>query len=231
MSTEAVDQSTQEQNVPQPRRSWLWPAVVAAMLVVGVVAVLLAQSGGAEADALATVDGYFETFNGGDVEATLEFLSDDGGDFSIATVPADTPFAMSGYDETTRLIAWSVAADTVLFNHDCSATDDGQGPVLAECSFEIDEILRKTLDLPSLTASMTVAVDGDRFVAFDETVVLTEGSASGVYLDWLAEAHPDEVELAAQVEWGSIEEAVAAGEARARYVEEWSASLAEQPES
>jgi hypothetical protein len=76
-----------------------------------------------------------------------------------------------------------------------------------------------------------VSVDGDRFAAFEETIVLMEGSASVVYHDWLEEAHPDEVELAAQVEWGSIEEAVAAGEARARYVDEWSASLAEQPES
>jgi hypothetical protein len=231
MSTEAVDQSTQERNTPQTRRSWLWPAVVAAMLVVGVVAVMLAQ-GGTEADALATVDRYFETFNAGDVEATLEFLADDGGDFNVATVPADTPFAMSGFDETTRLIAWSVAADTILINHDCSATDDGQSPVVVACSFDIDDILRKTMGLPSLAASMTVSVDGDRFAAFDETIVLAEGSgASSVYLDWLAEAHPDEVELAAQVEWGSVEEAVAAGEARARYVDEWSASLAEQPES
>jgi hypothetical protein len=203
--------------------------VVATVLVVGVVAGLLAQSGGTEANALATVDEYFETFNGGDVEATLEFLADDGGDFNVATDPADTPFAKSGFDDTTRLLAWSVASETTLVNHDCSATSDAA--VVVECNFEIDDLLRKTMGLPSLPASLTVSVDGDRFAAFEETIVLMEGSASVVYHDWLEEAHPDEVELAAQVEWGSIEEAVAAGEARARYVDEWSESLADQPES
>lgn len=230
MSSEAVDQSTQEGNAPHAQRSWLWPTVVVTVLVVGVVAVLLAQSGGAEAKALATVDRYFETFNGGDVGATLEFLADNGGDFNVATDPADTPFANTGFDDTTRSIAWSVASETILINPDCSAMD-GQGPVSVECSFEIDDIHRKTMGLPPLAASMNISVDGERFVGIDETIVLTEGNAFASYLEWLAEAHPDEVDLAAQLEWTSVEEAVASGEARARYVDEWSESLGAQSDS
>src|SRR3970282_2289691 len=150
MSTEAVDQSTQQGNAPRVQRSWLWPTVVATVLVVGVVAVLLAQSGGTEANALATVDRYFETFNGGDVEATLEFLADNGGDFNVATDPADTPFASFRYADVTSFIAWQVASATIQTNHECSAVGDGQGPVPVECSFEIDDIHRKTMGLPSL---------------------------------------------------------------------------------
>ena len=39
------------------------------------------------------------------------------------------------------------------------------------------------------------------------------------------EAHPDEVDVAAQLEWDSVEDAVASGETRARYNDEWAPSL------
>jgi hypothetical protein len=77
------------------------------------------------------------------------------------------------------------------------------------------------MGLSALEASMTALVDDGRFIGFDETIVLAEGTAFADYLEWLEGTHPEEVELAAQLEWGSVEEAVAAGEARARYVDEW----------
>jgi hypothetical protein len=74
---------------------------------------------------------------------------------------------------------------------------------------------------------MTVSVIDDRFADFDETIILpsTGGSPIDSYVEWLSQTHPEDVALALQVEWASVEEAVAAGEARARYVDEWSASL------
>ena len=60
---------------------------------------------------------------------------------------------------------------------------------------------------------------------FDETIVLTEGSAFADYLAWVEEAHPDEVDVAAESEWDSVEDAVASGETRARYNDEWAPSL------
>jgi hypothetical protein len=180
--------------------------------------------GDPESDALATVDRYLAAFNSGDVGATLAFFVDEGGDFTVTTDPADTPFAQSGYDGTTRFIAYSTAAQTTLTNPECSAAED-QGAIVVDCSLTLVELLRSTMGLPALEASLTAVVADGRFIGFNETIVLAEGSASGEYLEWLEGTYPDEVEQAGDVEWTSVEEAVAAGEARVRHVDEWAASL------
>ena len=147
-----------------------------------------------ESEAMTTVDRYLAAFNDGDVEASLEFFVDEGGDFNVATDPPDTPFTWSGYEETTRSIAWSAAAQTSLTNPECSAVEGGQGAVVVECTLELEDIHRKTMGLPALAASMTITVDDGRFIGFDETVVLSEGSAFADFLEWMEGAHPDEVE-------------------------------------
>jgi hypothetical protein len=186
--------------------------------------VILVWRGG-EPNPLAAVEAYFETFNSGDVEATLDFFVDEGGDFIVMTDPADTPYANSGYEDTTELIAWSVASDTILTDRECSSVDGS--PDRFECTFMIEDIHRSTTELPALGGSLVVTVENGRFVDFAETIVLSDGTAFTDYLDWLAGAHPEQSEVAARLDWASVEEAVESGEARVRYVDEWSESLGE----
>ena len=195
------------------------------LVAVGVLAVFLVWRGD-EPNPVATVEAYFETFNSGDVEATLDFFVDEGGDFIVMTEPADTPYANSGFEDTTEFIAWSAAAETILTDRECSSVDDSPGRF--ECTFKIEDIHRRTSGLPALDGTLVVTVANGRFVDFAETIVLDEGTAFTDYLDWLVGTHPEESEVAAQLDWTSVEEAVESGEARARYVEEWSEALGEQ---
>lgn len=220
-----TDEAIQESTARQGRRRWLWPAVL--VVIVVVVAALLLTRGSVEDDALATVEGYFDAFNSGDVDATLAFLLDEGGEFNVTSEP-DSPFAQSDYNGTVNLIAWSVASETNWEHGECSVVEGVESPVVVECDFQIADLLRSTMGLPDLPASLTAAVDGSQIVGFEETFTLLPGEgAFARYLEWLEGAHPDEVELAAQLDWGSTDEAVASGEARARYADEWAASLGE----
>ena len=196
-----------------------------AIMAAGVVAVILVWRGG-EPNPVATVEAYFETFNSGDVQSTLDFFVDEGGEFNIKTQPPDTPYANAGYEDTTEHVAWSVAAETTLTDRECSSVDGS--PDRFVCNFMIEDIHRRTTELPALHGFLDITVENGRFVEFAETIVLSDGTAFADYLDWLDGTHPEESEVAARVEWASVEEAVESGEARARYVDEWSESLGEE---
>ena len=194
------------------------------LMAVGVLAVILVWRGG-EPNPVAAVEAYFETFNSGDVEATLDFFVDEGGEFKIITRPEDTPYENFGYADTTEAIAWAVAAETILTDRECSSVEGS--PDRFVCRFMIEDIQRRTTELPALHGFLDITVENGRFVEFAETIVLSEGTAFADYLDWLAGAHPEESEVAARTDWASVEEAVESGEARVRYVDEWSESLGE----
>ncbi len=213
-----------QQSLSTPDRRKLVTAL--AIMAVGVVAVILVWRGG-EPNPVATVEAYFETYNNGDVEATLDFFVDEGGEFNIETQPPDTPYENSGFADTTEHLAWSVAAETILTDRECSVVDGSTDRFV--CTFMIEDIHRKTAGYPALHGFLEVKVENGRFVDFANTIVLSEeGAAFTDYLDWLAGTHPEESEVAARTEWASVEEAVESGEARVRYVAEWSESLDEQ---
>lgn len=195
------------------------------IMAAGVLAVILVWRGG-EPNPVAAVEAYFETFNSGDVEATLDFFVDEGGEFTIKTQPPDTPYANSGFEDTTEHVAWSVAAETILTDRECSSVDGS--PDRFVCTFMIEDIHRSTAGFPALHGFLEVKVENGWFVDFENTIVLSEeGTAFTDYLDWLAGTHPEESEVAARTDWASVEEAVESGEARVRYVDEWSESLGE----
>jgi hypothetical protein len=196
------------------------------LMAVGVLAVILVWRAG-EPNPVATVEAYFETFNSGDVQATLDFFVDEGGEFNIITQPPDTPFTNSGFEDTTEHVAWSVAGETILTDRECSVVDGS--PDQFACTFMIEDIHRRTAGFPALEGSLEITVENGRFVDFAETIVLSEGTAFTDYLEWLVGTHPEESQVAARVDWASVEEAVESGEARVRYVAEWSESLGDQP--
>jgi hypothetical protein len=218
--TETREQRLSDDRTSRSLRIWLIPLVA---VMVAAAIVFIATRSGAE-DPIGIAEEYVATFNSGDVEATLAFLVEGEGEFRSVTVPPDTPWDLEGYQNTTHVVAWQVAGETKYVDPQCGV-DDLDQPSVVTCTYGLDDINRKSMGLPSLPGSTTVEVDGGKIVGLVSSVEFAEGNAFATYLEWLSQHHPDEVETAGDLEWASLEEAMAAGAARARYVDEWAESI------
>jgi hypothetical protein len=170
---------------------------------------------------------YIEAYNQGDVEAVLAYMAAEEGTYAFRTDPPDTLFALTGYDDVTNLVAWQVASETQLLAPHCMVVGATPRGKVVDCTYLVEDAVRHTRGYTPLPGTLLVTVDPDgAFVDYESLVMLRSGSAFGEYLDWLAAAHPDDVEIAARIEWETREEAIESGRARIKYLDEWSAALA-----
>lgn len=218
-STKAPGRTVQERQ--SPKRAWRWPLVgFAGLLVAAVVFGVVVRSGGD--NAVGVVEEYIDTFNNGDIEATLAFLLNEGGDFKTTTDPEGTPFELNGYQNVTRLVAWQVATRLRMIDPQCAVVDVDM-PNVIRCDVLIEDVTKIVMGYPTLEGSLTATVEDGRLSSYLATAVLGENS-SDIYLEWLEQAHPEAVAAAGDLIWSSVEDAVLAGSTRARYVDEWAAS-------
>ncbi|HSJ29014.1 MAG TPA: hypothetical protein VLB67_12465 [Acidimicrobiia bacterium] len=174
--------------------------------------------------ALAAAYEFIASYNDGDTDAVVAYFVD-GGDYAADTVPSDTPFAGRGREDVAEFLAWSAASDTNMVHAECMV--DPSAPAgSVDCTFMWDDLLRRTIGYVPLPGGATMTINADGTLSsYQSLLVLRAGAAFGIYMDWLSGASPDEADLAGQVGWNSVDEAIESGRARARYVDEWASTL------
>lgn len=169
---------------------------------------------------------YIEAFNDGDADAVLAHFASEDGTYAFRTDPSNTPFAGTGYEALTKLVAWSVATRTQLLEPKCMVAEATPRGTVVDCIYLVEDITRHTRGYLPLPGALFATVDAEgAFVDYEQFTMLRSGAAFSEYLDWLATAHPDDVEVIARIEWETVEEAIESGEARLQHLDEWSDAM------
>ena len=174
-------------------------------------------------EALAVSDAYVAAFNSGDAEAVLAL-------FTPNVALSDKYTGMSdSFEEIDRAffdqhLAWSIAQGTTFTSPECAVTDDSaEAEVTVSCEFGWLDAAENAASAPPVPTVLTMVVtpDGISGLAFEYPPEF--GVAS--FDNWLLINHREDSQGVEFGDWNSVAEAEQGGTLRARYVEEWAASL------
>ena len=231
---------------PRRRRAMLTvAAAVVGVLVVGLVAVALRDTDDdlassdnpprteeaaattttqAEVDpvseAEAVAEDYFALFNEGDAEAVFALFAPDAN--FIGNDGAATPEAFR------EMLHWNTAQGTQQSTPECSTTAAASdAPVKVTCRYDHFDALMQAADTDPVSYATTLTIEDGLIIDLDNRRVAGgfAGSASTQFDLWMGQNHPDDKLTAGCCGWDSVEDATASGQLRARYAEQWAATL------
>lgn len=167
-----------------------------------------------EESALALADGYFDSYNAGDVAGVIRLLAP-----GVAVVDN----FVGGWDLLAweRLLAWNVGQRTQYASPSCAVTDQSDIAVAVECETFNRPAAALAADFPGVSTTVRFTVTETGFselsFAYGSPDFLVVDAPFRQYL----ETQRPEVELAAFSDWSSLEVARSEGERLIALTEEW----------
>lgn len=174
--------------------------------------------------ALATSDAYFEAYNGGDIDASLNLMAPD---VAFTWEFIGSPPELVDRDFWEERLAWNATQGTALTPHECLVEEVVAGErVTVSCDHGTHDAPSQAVGGPAVPTTTTFVIEPDGIAELFQAYGHPDFThVGGPFYSWMESNHPQDADATAFGNWTSLEEARAHGLLRVPYAAEWAAWL------